>query len=157
MSQFSDFFIATPEGLRSLDWDLSPLFSLPSIVAQGVRCSDVFLLQSIVDGSFREQPVTSAPVPAICAAWHYYPSVLQVRADVVEALSKADGEQLAEWAKTWAATSDWRGIDFTPERVAWLVLALARLARHASDGGCGIYLWLYDGPPEEVPVATSQG
>lgn len=156
MHRLCEFFIATPAELYSWGFDHTPLSSLPSIVGQGLGCSDVFLLQSIVDGSFREQPSPSAPVPAICAAWHYAPAVLQVRTDVVEALALALGEQLTEWAQTWAATSAWRGVDFTPERVEMLVWALARLARRANKGDCGLYLWLYDGPPEEAPVGTSQ-
>lgn len=156
MHRLSNFFIASPEELRLLDWGQTPLFTLPSIMGHGLSCSDVCLVQSIVDGSFREQPVTSAAVPGICSAWHYYPSVLQVRADVVEALSKAEGEQLARWAETWAAESDWRGVDFTPDRIAQLVSALARLARLVNKAGCGMYLWLYDGPPEDAQTGKKE-
>jgi hypothetical protein len=149
MSLLSDFFIATPEELRLLDLTRSPVLSLPTVLARGVDGGDLFVLESLVDGSLWRDPWTNEGALQAWEAWDSYPGALEVQQCVVRALARAGSQLLEMWGLAWYLNTRCKIDEPTERRMATLVVEMGQLARQAVATGRDMYVWLWNGPTKE--------
>ena len=145
MTILSDFFIATGEEYRAFDVATSPALSLPTVLGHGVDGVKVLYLESIVEGSFEEDPLQYERARIAWLGWEQYPCSLQLNRSLTWRLAEADDAEVEQWATAWASVEGWNAHGVTPERVAEMLKGIAWLARQTVGTCRGMYVWLCEG------------
>ena len=108
MALLSDFFIATPAEVQSLNIVRSPAKSFPSIQARAVEVVKLVQLQCILDGSVFKDHLKELDGLIIRSASDDGPWVITVPSIVTESLAQADEEKINRYGTAWASTEEWK-------------------------------------------------
>jgi hypothetical protein len=117
---------------------------------------DLFVLESLIDGSLWRDPFTNEGALQAWEAWDSYPGVLEVQQHLLWSLAHAPSSVLEAWGSVWFWNIPWGHDVTTPEgmarllkdmgRHATLVMEMGQLARQAVATGRDMYVWLRNGP-----------
>jgi hypothetical protein len=142
MSVLTDFFVASPSEVQSMEVDQSPVGRFPGLQAKRTEVVMIVQLQCIVDGSRFEDHLGELDALFVRSETDDGPWIVRIPESLFAFLWSADADAVRVIGTRWAQTEEWKASGGTPDDIVSFLGQICELARVAKSGGKGLYVWM---------------
>jgi hypothetical protein len=127
----TDFFIATPAEVQSLDIAQSPATSVRCLRAQRADPVKIVQLQCCIDGAPFAERMSLLDTMLVRQAGEEGPWIFQLPEILESRLATASADEVNHFGKLWAATEEWARDGGTPQIIVPFLAAIAQFTVEA--------------------------
>jgi hypothetical protein len=141
MGLLTDFFIADPADIETLDISRSPIGEFAAIEGKRTDPVKIVRLQCCIDGSTFEERMPQLNEMLVREAAEDGPWIYRVPPALCEALASARAADLDRYGRAWAATEEWTLDGGTPAEIVPYLGQIAQLASRAKAEQMSLFIW----------------
>jgi hypothetical protein len=142
MGLLTDFFVAAPTEIQSVDIAHSPVGSFPGLHAKRTDPVKLVQLQCCIDGATFEERMPLLDEMLVRDAGQEGPWIFRVPQTLSDALASAGPADIQTHGRAWAATDEWRADGGTEAELVPYLSEIAQLASRARAEQRALYVWM---------------